>query len=54
MDQDKIPGLTRVLKDKDVITVGELDISLMETPGHTDSSVSFLAYHYCDKNETNK
>jgi glyoxylase-like metal-dependent hydrolase (beta-lactamase superfamily II) len=33
----------RLLAEGDVITLGELEISVMETPGHTSDSVTYLA-----------
>jgi len=36
------PCVDRHLSDGDVVRVGELEVRVLETPGHTDDSLSFL------------
>ena len=38
----EMPGLTRVVRDGDVIEVGSLRLKALHTPGHTNDSYSFL------------
>ncbi|HEV2426958.1 MAG TPA: MBL fold metallo-hydrolase [Acidimicrobiales bacterium] len=41
-DADQLSGYDRVIEDDSVITVGDVRLRAMHTPGHTPGSVSFL------------
>jgi hydroxyacylglutathione hydrolase len=42
---DNIPGYTQTLKDLETMTIGDICIACMETPGHTEDHVSFIVTH---------
>jgi len=44
-DERRIPGLTRLLKDGDVVALGDLQGEVLHTPGHTAGSI---CYHVAD------
>ncbi|MHC4617802.1 MAG: hydroxyacylglutathione hydrolase [Planctomycetota bacterium] len=40
-DEKRIPGIDRVVSDGEILTVGERQIRVIATPGHTRTSVSY-------------
>ena len=45
MKPDKIPGYTQTLNDLQTMTIGDLSVCCMDTPGHTDDHVCFVIHH---------
>jgi len=41
----EIPGATRRMKDLETMTIGDLCVCCMETPGHTEEAVSYVVTH---------
>lgn len=42
---DGIPGHTILMKDLETMTIGDICICCMETPGHTEDHVSYIVTH---------
>ena len=45
LDSVFITGHTKVMKDKETMTIGDLFVRCIETPGHTGSHVSYTVSH---------
>ena len=45
LDPSRIPGHTKTMGDLETMTVGDITICCMETPGHTQGHVSFIVTH---------
>ena len=48
LEPDRIPGATKIMKDLETMTVGDLTICCMETPGHTTDHVSYVVTHVAE------
>lgn len=46
---DKIPGANMGMKDLQTLTIGEITIACLDTPGHLDEHVSFVITHVTPK-----
>lgn len=42
---DNIPGYTKTMDDLETLTVGDICICCMDTPGHTEDHVSYIVTH---------
>lgn len=42
---DGIPGHTKVMGDLETMTLGDIAIACMDTPGHTEDHVSYIVTH---------
>ncbi len=45
-DRDRVPGVDATVREGDVVTVGKIKGSVIETPGHT---LGHVAYHFAEE-----